>query len=80
MVVDDHPMWRDAVERDLRAAGHDVVAVAANGREAMARFPAAAPQVVVLDLQLPDGDAQKMPQGSSLSGTDLQIILDWAAP
>ena len=54
MVVDDHPMWRDAVERDLQAAGHDVVAVAANGREAMARFPAAAPQVVVLDLQLPD--------------------------
>jgi hypothetical protein len=25
MVVDDHPMWRDAVERDLQAAGHDVV-------------------------------------------------------
>jgi DNA-binding NarL/FixJ family response regulator len=54
MVVDDHPMWRDAVERDLQAAGHEVVAVASNGREAMARFPAAAPQVVVLDLQLPD--------------------------
>src|SRR3954454_18173220 len=54
MVVDDHPMWRDAVERDLQASGHDVVAVASNGREAMARFPAAAPQVVVLDLQLPD--------------------------
>ncbi len=54
MVVDDHPMWRDAVERDLQAAGHEVVAVAANGREAMARFPASAPQVVVLDLQLPD--------------------------
>ena len=54
MVVDDHPMWRDAVERDLQAAGHDVVAVASNGREAMARFPASAPQVVVLDLQLPD--------------------------
>ena len=54
MVVDDHPMWRDAVERDLQAAGHDVVAVASNGREAMARFPASAPQVAVLDLQLPD--------------------------
>ena len=23
MVVDDHPMWRDAVERDLTAAGFD---------------------------------------------------------
>ena len=53
MVVDDHPMWRDAVERDLAAAGFDVVAVAANGNEALARFPAARPQVVVLDLQIP---------------------------
>ncbi|VXB04486.1 DNA-binding response regulator [Nocardioides sp. AX2bis] len=53
MVVDDHPMWRDAVERDLAAAGFTVVAVAATGAEAVARFPAARPQVVVLDLQIP---------------------------
>ncbi len=53
MVVDDHPMWRDAVERDLDAAGFDVVAVAATGAQALARFPAARPQVVVLDLQIP---------------------------
>lgn len=56
MVVDDHPLWRDAVERDLAAAGLDIVAVAADGREALARFPAARPQVVVLDLQIPAPD------------------------
>jgi DNA-binding NarL/FixJ family response regulator len=53
MVVDDHPMWRDAVERDLQAQGFDVVGVAADGTQAIARFPAARPQVVVLDLQIP---------------------------
>jgi DNA-binding NarL/FixJ family response regulator len=53
MVVDDHPMWRDAVERDLAAAGFDVVAVASDGHQALARFPAARPEVVVLDLQIP---------------------------
>jgi DNA-binding NarL/FixJ family response regulator len=53
MVVDDHPMWRDAVERDLAAAGFDVVAVAAGGGEALARFGATRPAVVVLDLQIP---------------------------
>jgi DNA-binding NarL/FixJ family response regulator len=53
MVVDDHPMWRDAVERDLVDAGFDVVAVAADGHQALARFPAAHPHVVVLDLQIP---------------------------
>ncbi|WP_432479817.1 response regulator [Nocardioides sp. GXQ0305] len=56
MVVDDHPMWRDAVERDLQEAGFDVVGVAADGRQALARFPAARPQVVVLDLQIPAPD------------------------
>ena len=56
MVVDDHPMWRDAVERDLVDAGLDVVAVAADGREAIARFPAARPDVVLLDLQIPEPD------------------------
>ena len=53
MVVDDHPMWRDAVERDLAAAGFEVVAVAASGGEALARFHASRPRVVVLDLQIP---------------------------
>lgn len=53
MVVDDHPMWRDAVERDLTQAGLDVVGVASNGKDALARFPAIQPDVVVLDLQIP---------------------------
>ena len=56
MVVDDHPLWRDAVERDLAEAGLEVVAVAATGREALARFPAARPDVVLLDLQIPEPD------------------------
>jgi DNA-binding NarL/FixJ family response regulator len=54
MVVDDHPMWRDAVARDLADAGHEVVATAGNGAEAVRRAPAARPEVVVLDLQLPE--------------------------
>lgn len=53
MVVDDHPMWREGVTRDLTEAGLQVVATAANGSEALTRAPAARPQVVVLDLQIP---------------------------
>jgi DNA-binding NarL/FixJ family response regulator len=53
MVVDDHPMWRESVARDLAEAGHDVVATAGDGGEAVRRAPAARPEVVVLDLQLP---------------------------
>jgi DNA-binding NarL/FixJ family response regulator len=53
MVVDDHPMWRDAVERDLAAAGVQVVATAATGTEAVNRARATSPSVVVLDLNIP---------------------------
>lgn len=53
MVVDDHPMWREAVSRDLAEAGLDVVATAGDGEEAVRRARACSPQVVVLDLNLP---------------------------
>ncbi|WP_037604826.1 response regulator [Streptacidiphilus rugosus] len=54
MVVDDHPMWREAVARDLSDAGFDVVATAGDAREAVQRGRAVKPGVVVLDLNLPD--------------------------
>ena len=54
MVVDDHPMWRESVGRDLTAAGYDVVAATGEGRQAVRIAAAARPDVVVLDLQLPD--------------------------
>ena len=54
MVVDDHPMWRDAVARDLTEAGYDVVATVGEGRTAIRIAAAARPQVAVVDLQLPD--------------------------
>jgi DNA-binding NarL/FixJ family response regulator len=53
MVVDDHPMWREGVARDLTEAGYTVVATAANGTEALTRGAAVRPRVVVLDLQIP---------------------------
>ncbi|MET9291767.1 response regulator transcription factor [Streptomyces sp. NPDC003077] len=53
MVVDDHPMWRDAVARDLAEAGFEIVATAGDGPQAVRRAQAAGPDVLVLDLNLP---------------------------
>jgi DNA-binding NarL/FixJ family response regulator len=53
MIVDDHPMWRRAVERDLTDAGFDVVAAVGDGETAVRLAPAARPDVVLMDLQLP---------------------------
>jgi DNA-binding NarL/FixJ family response regulator len=54
MVVDDHPMWRDAVARDLAEAGYEVVAAVGEGRQAVRAAAAVRPDVAVVDLQLPD--------------------------
>lgn len=75
MVVDDHPMWRDAVERDLAAAGLEVVAVAATGREALARFPAARPQVVVLDLQIPEPDGVAVTAAVVAQDPEVKVLI-----
>ena len=53
MVVDDHPMWREGVARDLAERGFDVVAPAAAGAAAVRIAPAVRPDVVLMDLQMP---------------------------
>jgi DNA-binding NarL/FixJ family response regulator len=75
MVVDDHPMWRDAVERDLIQAGLDVVAVAANGREALARFPAARPDVIVLDLQIPAPNGIEVTAAVAAANPEVRVLV-----
>jgi DNA-binding NarL/FixJ family response regulator len=52
MVVDDHPIWRDGVARDLSERGFEVVATAADGPAALRIVPAARPHVVLMDLHL----------------------------
>jgi DNA-binding NarL/FixJ family response regulator len=69
MVVDDHPMWRDGVARDLTEAGYEVVAAVGEGGQAVRIAAAVRPTVVVLDLQLPD-----------LSGVEVIRGLAEAAP
>lgn len=56
MVVDDHPIWRDGVARDLADAGFDVVATADGVDAARRRAAAVRPAVVLMDMQLPDGN------------------------
>jgi DNA-binding NarL/FixJ family response regulator len=53
VVADDHPIWRNAVERDLAAAGLVVVGVAGDGEKAIRVCTATRPDVLVCDLQMP---------------------------
>lgn len=56
MVVDDHPIWRDAVARDLAEDGFEVVATAEGVDTARRRAAVVQPDVVLMDMRLIDGD------------------------
>lgn len=75
MVVDDHPMWREAVARDLGDAGFEVVATAANGTEAVNRARAARPDVLVLDLQIPAPDGVAVTATLVPDFPDLRVLI-----
>ncbi|WP_434744113.1 response regulator [Micromonospora sp. SH-82] len=75
MVVDDHPMWREGVARDLTEAGHLVVATSGEGRQALRVAPAARPDLVVLDLQLPDISGVEVVHGLRSSLPDVRVLM-----
>ena len=53
VLVDDHPIWREAIERDLAGAGFEVVGAFGDGEAAVRTAPALRPDVVLMDLALP---------------------------
>lgn len=75
MVVDDHPMWREGVARDLTEAGYEVVAALGEGAQAVRVAAAVDPQVVVLDLQLPDRSGVEVIRGLAGTVPDAKVLV-----
>jgi DNA-binding NarL/FixJ family response regulator len=63
LVVDDHPIWREAVARDLTAAGFEVCASVGGGGQAIRVAPGVRCDIAVLDLHLPDLAGPEMIRG-----------------
>lgn len=56
LLVDDHAPFREVARELLAVEGFDVVGEAADGRAGIAAAAALRPEVVLLDVQLPDLD------------------------
>jgi DNA-binding NarL/FixJ family response regulator len=56
-LIDDHPVVREAIARELAASPDiSIVGEADTAADALSRAPEARPDVIVVDLQLPDRD------------------------
>jgi DNA-binding NarL/FixJ family response regulator len=56
LIVDDHSDFRESARALLEFDGFDVVGEAADGKEALIEAERLRPEVVLLDIQLPDED------------------------
>ena len=56
LIVDDHAAFRASARALLQAEGFDVVGEAADGAEAVEAVAVLRPEIVLLDIQLPDLD------------------------
>jgi DNA-binding NarL/FixJ family response regulator len=54
LIVDDHPIWREGTARYLTEAGYTIAGTAGDGAQALRITAATRPDVVLLDLNLPD--------------------------
>ena len=74
LIVEDDPVTRDAVQRTLEAHGHRVIG-AADGSEAMRWFDAERPDLILLDLGLPDMDGSTIVRRVRRDATTPILIL-----
>ena len=56
LIVDDHPSFRASARRMLEADGYEVVGEAEGGRAALTAAERLRPDLVLLDVRLPDID------------------------
>lgn len=57
-VIEDEPSLRLLYRTELEGMGHDVICVS-NGREAMSTMDEDQPDLIVLDIMMPEGDGME---------------------
>ena len=73
LVVEDEPTILELLSGSLRFAGFDVV-TAASGHEALRVAAAARPDLILLDVMLPDGDGFDVIRGIRAGGPRVPVI------
>jgi DNA-binding NarL/FixJ family response regulator len=75
LIVDDHPSFRASARMLLESEGFDVIGEAEDGAAALQAVLELTPQVILLDVQLPDIDGFEVAARLTANGASPAIVL-----
>lgn len=75
LIVDDHAGFRANARAVLESEGFHVVGEVANGTDAVAEVARLSPQIVLLDVQLPDADGFELAERLTSNGSRVNVVL-----
>jgi DNA-binding NarL/FixJ family response regulator len=75
LIIDDHPLVRDGINQTLSSAGFNCVAEAGSLKEAIAMIALHNPDVITVDLNLPDGHGFEIIRWARSNSATLAIIV-----
>lgn len=75
IIIDDHPLVRDGIKRSLLAAGFSCPAEAGSLKEAIAMIALHNPDVITVDINLPDGNGLEIVTWARRHSSTVTIIV-----
>jgi DNA-binding NarL/FixJ family response regulator len=75
LIVDDHPSFRASARMLLESEGFEVIGRAEDGHSALRAVEALRPDVVLLDVQLPDVDGMEVAARLTENGAAPAIVV-----
>ena len=75
LVIDDHPLVREGVKKSLTASGFKCVGEAGSLKEAIAMIALHNPDVITVDLNLPDGNGLEIISWARKNSPTIEIIV-----
>jgi len=75
LVIDDHPLVRDGVKKSLTSAGFNCVGEAGSLKEASAMIALHNPDVITVDINLPDGNGLEIIHWARENSPTIAIVV-----
>ena len=75
LIADDHPLFRDGLRSLLQAQGHEVVGEAQNGRDAVELARTLRPELVLMDVSMPELDGIGATRLITAEMPDVKVVI-----